>query len=70
MFSNSLPETNVGDAYKYQTHSHYLNSNQFKNSSFSSVCIFCSFSDPSALVPDGSFRSCKKCKKQFKARFS
>jgi hypothetical protein len=70
MFSNSLPETSIGDAYKYQTYSDYLNSVQFKKSGFSPVCIFCSFGDSIALVDDGSFRSCKKCRRQFKAKFS
>ena len=34
---------------------------------FSQVCIFCSSKDSTALINDGSFRQCNKCKKHFKA---
>jgi len=34
---------------------------------YSSICIFCHHAQSRALMPDGSFRQCSNCKKQFKA---
>ena len=33
---------------------------------YSSVCIFCNNQDSIALLQDGSFRQCAKCRKQFR----
>ena len=58
-----------------------MNSNTFLNDAFnfdttiqykspiiySSICIFCKNNDSVALIQDGSFRQCLKCRKQFKS---
>ena len=69
LFSNTIVSTNVEDVYKYTSHSTYINSDLFQKSKFSPVCIFCAYSETIPLMNDGSFRSCKKCKKNFKAKF-
>lgn len=66
MFNNNLQQTNISDAYKFETFSDYIN-NKGLNTNFSPTCIFCSFQDSVPLLNDGSFRQCKKCRKQFKA---
>lgn len=35
---------------------------------YDSMCIYCSCKESSALLPDGSFRVCKNCRKEFKSR--
>jgi len=67
--TSDIPQTEIKDAYKYDSFSKYINSTEFKQSKFSPICIFCSFHDSVPLMDDGSFRSCKKCKRNFKAKF-
>ena len=67
----NLPQTNLNDAYKFQTFSQYLNSAKPEAlTNYSPICIFCSSSDTYSLTQDGgSFRQCKSCRKQFKAAY-
>jgi hypothetical protein len=69
LFNNTIKTTNVNDAYKYSSHSSYINSERFHQSKFSTACIFCNYTETIPLMTDGSFRSCKKCNKMFKAKF-
>ena len=66
MFTNNLQQTNISDAYNFDSFSDYIK-NKGLNTNFSPTCIFCSFQDSISLTNDGSFRQCKKCKKQFKS---
>ena len=66
MFTNNLQQTNINDAYKFETFSDYIK-NKGLNTNFSPTCIFCSFQESISLTNDGSFKQCKRCKKQFKA---
>jgi hypothetical protein len=66
-FNNSnFQQTPLGDAYRFSTFSQYINNGGLQ-SRFSSKCIFCPSTESTALITDGSFRQCKRCKKQFKA---
>ena len=67
MFNNNLQQTNINDAYRFQSFSDYINNNGLQTK-FSPVCIFCSEKESLSLISDGSFRECKRCKKQFRAR--
>lgn len=67
MFNNNLQQTNVNDAYHFASFSDYIN-NKGLQAVFSPICIFCSDKESISLVGDGSFRQCKRCKKQFKAK--
>ena len=67
MFTNNLQQTNISDAYKFESFSDYIK-NKGLSANFSPTCIFCSFQESISLINDGSFRQCKKCKKHFKAR--
>ena len=69
LFSNSIQQTEISDAYNYHTYSTYIKSDRFAQSKFSSNCIFCNSSETVSLMRDGSFRSCKICKKNFKAKY-
>lgn len=65
-FTKDLMQTQLNDAYQYQTYSSYINN--IKKTTFSPICIFCSCKETNSLVSDGgSFRQCNNCKKQFKA---
>jgi Zn ribbon nucleic-acid-binding protein len=58
--------TPLDDAYKI----HHVTTNTYKqNIQYNPICIFCSHIDTIALMKDdgGSFRQCKKCRKQFRA---
>jgi hypothetical protein len=67
MFNNNLQQTNINDAYQFVSFSDYIN-NKGLQGTFSPICIFCSYNVSVSLVNDGSFRECKRCKKQFKAK--
>ena len=67
MFNNNLQQTTISDAYHFESFSEYIN-NKGLQSKFSPICIFCSSNESISLINDGSFRQCKKCKKQFKAK--
>ena len=67
MFNNNLQQTTINDAYHFESFSKYIN-NKGLHSNFSPICIFCSSNESISLINDGSFRQCKKCKKQFKSR--
>jgi hypothetical protein len=68
MFTNSIfPQTELQDAYQFNTFSQYINNNGLATK-FSPSCIFCSSNDTRILLNDGSFRQCNKCKKQFKSK--
>ena len=41
MFTNNLQQTNINDAYKFETFSDYINNKGLKTN-FSPNCIFCS----------------------------
>ena len=65
-FNNSnFQQTPIMDAYQFSSFSKYITNGGLK-SNFSPVCIFCSSKDSNALISDGSFRQCNKCKKHFK----
>jgi hypothetical protein len=67
-FNNSnFQQTPLGDAYRFNTFSQYINNGGLQTS-FSPKCVFCPSIDSIALINDGSFRQCNKCKKQFKAK--
>jgi hypothetical protein len=67
-FNNSnFQQTPLGDAYQFSTFSQYINNGGLQTR-FSPKCIFCPSIDSIALINDGSFRQCNRCKKQFKAR--
>ena len=67
-FNNSnFQQTPLGDAYQFSTFSQYINNGGLQTS-FSPKCVFCPSIDSIALINDGSFRQCNRCKKQFKAR--
>ena len=67
-FNNSnFQQTPLGDAYRFSTFSQYINNGGLQTS-FSPKCVFCPSIDSIALINDGSFRQCNKCKKQFKAK--
>uniref|UniRef100_A0A6C0DL98 Uncharacterized protein n=1 Tax=viral metagenome TaxID=1070528 RepID=A0A6C0DL98_9ZZZZ len=68
-FTQKLNETPINTAYDFQTCDN-VNENfiqKIKELKFSVTCIFCSCQDTTALVNDGSFRNCKKCKKNFRS---
>ena len=65
LFQDKLIQTQINDAYAYQTHSDYIK--KMKAPCFSHVCIYCSNEESSPLLDDGSFRSCLRCHKYFKA---
>ena len=67
MFNNNLQQTTINDAYHFETFSEYIN-NKGLQPNFSPICIFCSSRETISLIKDGSFKQCKTCKKQFKAR--
>jgi len=60
-----FPQTDLQDAYSFLTFSQYINNNGL-SPKFSPNCIFCSSNETTALLKDGTFRQCNKCKKQFK----
>ena len=64
-FTHNLVQTPINDAYKYHTHSVFIN--KMKSPSFSLQCIFCSSFKTDSLIIDGSFRRCGACRKDFKA---
>jgi hypothetical protein len=67
-FNNSnFQQTPLGDAYRFSTFSQYINNGGLQTR-FSPKCVFCPSIDSIALINDGSFRQCNRCKKQFKAR--
>jgi len=43
---------------------------QVQANKISPICIYCSYMDSTALLPDGSFRQCIKCKKNFRPKFA
>jgi len=66
-FTKDLIQTQITDAYQYNTYSEYINN--MKKPQYSPICIFCSCKETVSLVSDGgSFRQCSHCKKQFKAK--
>ena len=65
MFNNNLQQTNINDAYRFQSFSDYINNNGLQTK-FSPVCIFCSEKESLSLISDGSFRECKRCKKHIR----
>ena len=71
-FYNGLRQTDINDAYKFHTHSQFLNSSRAGSlTNYSPICIFCSSSNTHSLMQDGgSFRQCGNCRKQFKADFA
>jgi hypothetical protein len=67
-FNNSnFQQTPLSDAYQFSTFSQYINNGGLQTR-FSPKCVFCPSIDSTALINDGSFRQCNRCKKQFKAR--
>ena len=66
MFNNNLQQTPINDGYHFESFSSYIVNNGLRTK-FSPVCIFCSSNESVSLIEDGSFRQCKKCKKQFKS---
>lgn len=68
LFNNTLKETPISDAYKFQTFSEYIQKGGLA-SKFSPTCIFCSSNNTYNLMSDGSLKQCNQCRKQFRARF-
>lgn len=65
-FTKNIHETNINNAYQYQTFSNYVTDNNILNPKYSHKCIFCSNTTSTSLTQDGSFRQCCRCKKQFR----
>ena len=65
---NQFVQTPLNEAYKYETHSQFIKQLQQNPTRFSPVCIFCSCRESVPLNQEGSFRSCRLCNKQFKAK--
>ena len=61
-----LPQTNISDAYRYHTHSQFIQN--MKPPIYNKTCIFCNCPNTQALTQDGFFRQCSQCRKQFRAR--
>jgi len=68
IFNNNLVQTPVNAAYKFNTHSEFIQN--MKHPVFSPICIFCSYTDTISLNQEGSFRQCRRCNRQFKSTFS
>ena len=67
-FNNSnFQQTPLTYAYQFSTFSQYINNGGLQTR-FSPKCVFCPSIDSTALINDGSFRQCNRCKKQFKAK--
>jgi hypothetical protein len=64
--NNNFQQTPLNDAYSFQSFSSYIVNNGLK-AKFSQNCIFCPSNVSTALIQDGSFRQCGRCKKTFKA---
>ena len=66
---HNLNTSNNGEpldsAYNFHSFSSFINNGL--QSRFSPQCIFCPSRESIALLNDGSFRQCNRCKKQFKA---
>lgn len=65
---NPFVQTPLNEAYKYETHSEFIKQLQQIPNRFSPVCIFCSCKQSVPLNQEGSFRNCRLCNKQFKAK--
>lgn len=66
-FNNNLVQTNLDEAYKFQTFSEFI-PQTINFNRFSPRCIFCSSNNSISLMNDGgSFRQCMNCRKQFRA---
>lgn len=66
-FNHNLVQTNLNDAYKFQTFSDFI-PHAINSTRFSPQCIFCSSNNSVSLMNDGgSFRQCMNCRKQFRA---
>lgn len=67
-FNHNLQQTNLDDAYKFQTFSDFIPKIMNSSGRFSPTCIFCSSNNTVSLMNDGgSFRQCMNCRKQFRA---
>jgi len=62
----SIPQTSVNNAFDFTS---TITPHQVL-STYSSTCIYCSSNETRALMQDGSFRQCLKCRKNFKATIS
>lgn len=51
----------------YEIHHSTTNKNYYKQINYSPTCVYCNCPNSTPLMSDGSFRSCTRCKKQFKA---
>lgn len=65
--NNLFPQTNINEAYQFNSFSNFVNNVNNVKTIFSPICIFCSSKDSISLTNDGSFRQCNRCKKQFRA---
>ena len=65
--SNLFPQTNINDAYQFNSFSNFVNNVNSIKTVFSANCIFCPSKESTSLTTDGSFRQCNRCKKQFRA---
>jgi tRNA(Ile2) C34 agmatinyltransferase TiaS len=59
----SRPQTSVNNAFDFTS----TITPQQVLSTHSPVCIYCNSNETRALMQDGSFRQCLKCRKNFKA---
>ena len=57
----SFPQTPLNDAFNFTS---TIKPNQMR-ASYTQVCIYCSNPTSTALLADGSFRQCLRCKKNF-----
>ena len=57
----SFPQTPLNDAFNFTS---TIKPNQTR-ASYTQVCIYCSNPTSTALLADGSFRQCLRCKKNF-----
>lgn len=65
--NNNFQQTPINSAYEFSSFSEFISENGFKTA-FSPLCIFCSSNNTANLTSEGSFKQCKNCRKEFKAR--
>jgi hypothetical protein len=67
--NHNLNSTPVQQAFDYTSTIKSLQI-EIQPNKISPICIYCSYPDSIALLPDGSFRQCVKCKKNFRPKFA
>ena len=60
--NQNIPMTPINNSFDFYSGINLL---QVNKAQFSITCIFCTSADTKGLSPDGTFRQCQKCRKQF-----